>query len=319
MYQLRIALGLSIFFSLLLWSCDNQSTNTSQNVPNTKLSGQATFVGNKQFDEYWYRGEAELNSYTLEQARYGEIHEGEAVLVFVTEPFSRSKQVKLDDPGLSPEDMLSVMKLNLTKKFYTGVYPYSIMQSSFTPVDWENFPNSLKVSTSTQEWCGHTFTQLNHNDKGYRLQSYSYFESEGDREQQLGQALLEDEIWSKIRINPKSLPTGKIDLIPGTVHSRLRHQDVGVVKATASLKSAEDDSQSVYEIDLGQGKRNLKIYFNKAFPHQIQGWEEKMLSGFGSGAKPLLTKATLKKSIQLDYWNRNRNIDAKYREALELN
>ncbi|MEL6639199.1 MAG: septum formation inhibitor Maf, partial [Bacteroidota bacterium] len=157
--------SLTLLLPLFVLAC--QSTNSNEETTTTfSTEGQATFVGNKQFDEYWYRGEAELNSYRLEQARYGEIHEGEAVLVFVTEPFSRTKQVKLDDPGLTPQDRVSVMKLNLTKKFYTGVYPYSIMQSTFTPIDWETFPNSLKVSTSTQEWCGHTFTQLNLNDQG---------------------------------------------------------------------------------------------------------------------------------------------------------
>ena len=309
--------SLALLLPLFVLAC--QSTNSNEETTTTfSTEGQATFVGNKQFDEYWYRGEAELNSYRLEQARYGEIHEGEAVLVFVTEPFSRTKQVKLDDPGLTPQDRVSVMKLNLTKKFYTGVYPYSIMQSTFTPIDWETFPNSLKVSTSTQEWCGHTFTQLNLNDQGYRVQGYSYFESEGAREQQLGQALLEDEIWSKIRIDPKSLPTGKIDVIPGTVHSRLRHRDFRVVPATASLQAATTPQQMVYELDFGNSGRQLKIFFDKAFPHQIQAWEERANSGFGSGARPLVTKATLKKSIQLDYWNRNRTTDAKYREQLDL-
>jgi len=45
----------------------------------------------EEFGAYWYQGKAELTSYTLEQARYGEVHPGEAVLVFVTEDFSKSK------------------------------------------------------------------------------------------------------------------------------------------------------------------------------------------------------------------------------------
>ena len=58
----------------------------------------------KAFNNYWYGGTAELSSFTLRQARYGEIHEGEAVLIFVTEPFSESKQVKLDNPAATPRD-----------------------------------------------------------------------------------------------------------------------------------------------------------------------------------------------------------------------
>ena len=73
------------------------------------------------FRQYWYQGKAELTRYNLEQARYGEIHKGESVLIFVTEPFLTDKQVKQERPQSGPA--VSVLKLNLTKKFFTGIYP----------------------------------------------------------------------------------------------------------------------------------------------------------------------------------------------------
>ena len=97
------------------------------------------------FNEYWYSGKAEITSYKLEQARYGEVHDGHAVLVFVTEDFSKSKQVKLDDPVNNKDDEQKVLKLNYVKKFNTGIYDYSIMESIFTPVDIVNFPHSVKI------------------------------------------------------------------------------------------------------------------------------------------------------------------------------
>ena len=136
----------------------------------------------EEFKNYWFQGKAEITSYQLKQARYGEIRQGKAVMVFVTEDFSRSKQVKLDQPQKASSDAVKVMKLNLTKKFKTGVYPYSMMQSVFTPVDLAKSPHSLKVTTSSQEWCGHTFTQLNLGSDAYSVQAYSYFESEGGPE-----------------------------------------------------------------------------------------------------------------------------------------
>ena len=75
------------------------------------------------FDAYWYQGKAEITSYRLEQARYGEIHPGHAVLVFVTEDFSRTKQVKLDNPRAAGNDAVKILKLNATKKFNTGSTP----------------------------------------------------------------------------------------------------------------------------------------------------------------------------------------------------
>ena len=75
------------------------------------------------FKKYWYAGKAEITSYKLEQARYGELRNGKAVLIYVTEPFSADKQVKADQNAPSN---ISVLKLNSTKKFLTGIYPYSI-------------------------------------------------------------------------------------------------------------------------------------------------------------------------------------------------
>ncbi|MEQ9230208.1 MAG: hypothetical protein RIF46_05960, partial [Cyclobacteriaceae bacterium] len=101
------------------------------------------------FNAYWSKGGAEITSYDLEQARYGEIHKGTAVTVFVTEPFSKSKQVKLDDYKSAGDDRVNVLKLNLTKKFLTGIYPYSMMLSTFSPLDGSPM---IKSSMTVQEW-----------------------------------------------------------------------------------------------------------------------------------------------------------------------
>ncbi|UZR93045.1 hypothetical protein [Chondrinema litorale] len=269
------------------------------------------------FNDYWYDGLAELNSYELEQIRYGQVHSGEAVLIFVTEDFSKSKQVKLDNAQASPQDSVKVLKLNFTKKFLTGIYPYSLMMSVFTPVNQEEFPHSMKVSTTTQDWCGHTFAQLNLQKKGFEFTGNSYFETERDRKYQIDNVLLEDEIWNMIRLNPENLPVGKIDIIPGTFFSRLRHKKTEVVKATASITN-ESDSLSTYYLDYPEYERQLLITFQNEFPHQITKFEETHISGFGSDAKKLTTKAVKKETIKLDYWKRHFNEDRKYRQELGL-
>ena len=43
------------------------------------------------FKNYWYTGKAEVNSYNLQQTRYGETREGKAVLIFLTEDISQKK------------------------------------------------------------------------------------------------------------------------------------------------------------------------------------------------------------------------------------
>jgi len=123
-------------------------------------------------EKYWYAGDAEITSYTLEQARYGELHDGEAVMIFVTEPFSTNKMAKSDSPS---EKDVSVLKLNFTKNFNTGIYPYSMMNSTFFP--FKNSLHSLKISSSTQEWCGHTYMEMQNKGK-FDIDIKSYFENE---------------------------------------------------------------------------------------------------------------------------------------------
>ena len=146
------------------------------------------------------------------------------MLIFVTEDFLSDKQVKFER-GDRTNKVESVLKLNFTKKFFTGVYPYSMMSSIFTPVDKNK--STFKVTTSSQEWCGHTFSQLNLKKNQYKGILHSYFMNEGDQEFTLDAALLEDEIWTKIRLNPKDLPTGTIELIPGTMFLRLEEDPPG--------------------------------------------------------------------------------------------
>jgi hypothetical protein len=269
----------------------------------------------EEFKNYWYQGQAELSSYQLEQARYGAVHEGKAVLIFVTEDFSKKKQVKLDNPQEAGNDAVNVMKLNYVKKFNTGIYPYSMMKSVFTPVDHQQYPHSLKVTTSSQEWCGHTFTQYNLDGNNYDVLLHSYFESEGDRGFSLNAALLEDEVWNIIRLNPDALPTGEIDIIPGTFYQRLGHQEAKVAKATASLEGTETKT---YTLVYPEYDRTISIEFQAEFPHKIMGWEEIYASGFGENAQKLTTRATLDETIKLDYWTRNSPADSVLREKLNL-
>lgn len=271
------------------------------------------------FSDYWHQGQAELTSYALEQARYGEVHPGEAVLIFVTEPFSRQKQVKLDGDG-APGDAVPVLKLNFTKTFNTGIYPYSMMTSAFTPVgQGQADAATLKVTTSSQEWCGHSFTQLNRIEDGYRLTEMSYFESEGDRQLELEDALPEDGVWNLIRLDPAALPTGRVRMIPGVMFQRLSHQAWQPAWARATLEAdPEDPTHSRYTLAYPDRDRTLSIRFATAFPHEIASWEERYTSGNGPSTTQLVTRGTLKKRIMLDYWRRNSVADAPLRETLDL-
>jgi hypothetical protein len=268
------------------------------------------------FGDYWFQGKAELTSYNLEQGRYGEMHNGHAVLIFVTEDFSKSKHVKLDRPQMAGADKVNVLKLNSTRKFNTGIYPYSMMSSVFTPIQRHIEPRTLKVTTSSQEWCGHTFTQMDLGTDSYDVRLHSYFENEGEQALSLDVALLEDEIWNTIRLNPTDLPTGNIKVIPGTLFQRFRHISWTVQEAVAELKpvAASDDMMS-YSLHYPSYDRDFSIQFKKDFPHEIQSWEDTYSAGRRGQAT---TKATIRKRIMLDYWSKNKAKDEILRKELGL-
>ena len=295
--------SLLIFSALLILGCKEQlktDTQTSYNQVEsvTEKTKLPAFKTNKQFNDYWYSGQAEITSYQLEQSRYGEIRTGTAVLVFVTEPFLKNDQVKADQNNPSN---INVLKLNATKKFNTGIYPYSIMQSTFYPV--ANNQHALKVSASVQEWCGHVYTQLNNREQ-FQVTSHSYFQGEADQNFNLEKNILENQIWTQLRIDPNSLPVGNIKIIPSLEYTRLNHKPLKAYNAFAENKPGQ------YTLKIKDLDRQLTIKYNPSFPYTIQSWEETQNGN--------TTKATKIKTLQSDYWNKKSNSDLELRQTLGL-
>lgn len=302
---------LTFCIGILFISCENNKNSpdfaeTDTNDSSLEVLPEAQPL-TKEFKAYWYNNEAEITSYQLTQARYGELRQGNAVLIFVTEPFLKEEQVKADE---SHDSNIPVLKLNATKNFNTGIYPYSIMQSVFYPVG--NNQHALKISCSVQEWCGHVYMQLN-NHAEFEITSHSYFEGEADEDFSLDNTVLENELWAQLRINPKSLPTGQVNMIPSFEYLRLRHVPFKAYSADAKL------TENSYSISYPELDRTLTIHFNPQFPYDIIGWEETFISGFGAKAQKLTTKATKLETIKSAYWNKNSNADEHLRETLGIN
>ncbi len=303
-----------ILFTLLiaLFSCGSikKENNSTKYTP---LS--------EEFKAYWYAGTAEINSYQLSQARYGEMRDGYAVLIFVTEDFLLDSQVKKE--GKTEEKVTSVLKTNFVRKFTTGIYDYSMMSSIFTPVERNEFSNTLKLSTSSQEWCGHSYLQFNLKNNQYQMKGYSYFMNEADQNELVEKALFEDEIFNLLRMNLEYIPVGAVKLIPSTQWLRLSHQEIKAYPATISIGSKIDTNYSQSEISeikisYDQLDRTVQIYYQTQFPHKIYGWEETAKSGFEENAKMMTTKAVLDTTILSPYWSKNQNKDVYLREKLGI-
>ena len=302
----------------LMQSCNNDTTvvkyskNSSQPGPILSAKKQQ-YVLTEEWKKYWYDGNAEITTYLLKQSRYGEIHNGNLVNIFVTEDFSKLKQVKLDEPSAAGADKINVLKLNQALKFVTGIYPYSLMLSAFSPVDINNYPHAIKITATAQEWCGNAFFQLNNRNNRFLIEQRSYFEKETDQDISLEPVLLEDECWNIIRIDPEKLPQGDHMILPGALYLRLSHKEISPVRAKFSLLS--NDSNFIYTAVFPSLERALDITIEKKFPYKILKWND---SFPGIDGKVLTTTALLNKTMRIDYWKKHNNIDKKLRAELGL-
>lgn len=281
---------------LLTTACQGQSTE----APSAPDSSDVT--------KYW-SGAAEVSSYSLSQARYGEMNEGDAVLIYVREPFLVDKQVKDESGGAG----VPTLKLNSTRKFLTGIYPYSTMVSIFQPMSEGSLGKGLKVTTSVQEWCGHVFTQTNRKPDGLRTVVHSYFEKEEGKVYRADDDMfLEDEVWTNIRLAPQSLPSGSFEMIPGSLFCRFAHLEPIPTRATGEWIQGPGKGTKSYRITYPELGHFLEIEVSASAPFTIEGWRE--------GRGTLVTEAKLKKRLlNQEYWRQNGNRDRSLRKQLGLN
>ena len=274
-------------------------------------SGELGTHTDADFRAYWYTDGAEISRYDLTQARYGELHKGDAVLIFVTEKLRSDIQVKADDPE---QGDLPVLKLNAQRRFYTGIYPYSVMTSVFSPVEKAICIEPVKVTTSGQEWCGQIYMQMNLRDEFYSVVSHSYFEKEGDRAFSVAKTYSEDGLFNLVRMAPEKLPTGPFTMIAGTLYSRLMHRPLKGFAATGTLamedgKSLEGNPLASYTVRMPSEKRTLRIILERDFPHRIERWMDAYPSLAFAGGNVLTTKAVRTHTIKSMYWNHHFNAD----------
>lgn len=305
----KILLSYSILGLMLLSACNLKEHNKRINdAASLSTNNAAKRQLSRQFKDYWYSGKAELTSYKLEQERYGEIHHGMVVNIFVTEDFLNEEQVKAN---AFSADNTSIMKFNQMKQFYTGIYPYLIMTSTFSPI--LEMGHALKLSNTVQEWCGQSYMQLNSRED-YEIISHTYFQGEADQKVSLQKTNLENELWNILRINPTELPLGKFTIIPSFEYLRLDHKEIKSYNATARL--IKNDSINVYSVNYENLNRKLKIYYENIFPYAITQWEE---YGSYNDSLVLKTRATRNKTIYSNYWSQNKNINSGLRDSLGLN
>jgi hypothetical protein len=245
------------------------------------------------FWKTWSDGHAEIAAYSLKVPRYGEERSGLAVSIFVKEDFSESLKVKADQGKHPASDVFPVMKLNLIEDFQTGLYDYNLMTSSFVSladvgegVRKKGYP--VKVSFSSQEWCGHVYHQLLFNKDHVQSTSHSYFDGEADKDEKLtsnAQGVSEDAllIWARGMAEPLLKPgeSQEVQLLGSLTSSRLNHHPVRWSKARLSRSSKSSSLKTkagTFKVDTLkaeiEGGTSWTYYVETTSPHRLIKWED---------------------------------------------
>lgn len=129
--------------------------------------------------EFWSDGKAEVARYHGERIVYGEPRPHELHLITVTEDFNREYWAKADWPyGQKP--LLPVVKQNQNATIETPNYPYHYMTSVF--FERARIGNAVKMTVSSQEWCGSTFKEFQLHAQPVMFRYSSYWDGQGTGE-----------------------------------------------------------------------------------------------------------------------------------------
>ena len=302
-----------VSFCLLACSGDRPTAVVENPAPSAVAEAGA---GLDLFWRHWSDGKAELNGYELIQPRYGQDRPGRAVLVYVTEPFSRSRKVKVDRYDPQNPDHTMALKLNHVRKFQTGVYDYSVMTSVFVEPARDFAP--LEITFSMQEWCGHVFEEA-HFDGAATINVNSYFEGESSRTKvETGEDFLaEDALFVTVRglaAEGLSRRDEEVAMLPSANLRRLRHKPARLLKSSLtwskepSVVEVPAGQFEVHEVSWGRvGGSRCTAQVEVPYPHKIVGWR------CSDGEVARLTGTT-----RLAYWGTSREGDEKLLKEIGL-
>lgn len=282
------------------------------------------------FDAHWQDGKAELNGYRYSVTRYGQRREGTAVLIYVTEPMSESRRVKVDDPKKNPRDTFEALKVNVVREFSTGIYDYHTLASVFTRT--RDF-SPVKITFSAAEWCGHVFEEMIFHRHHIADRYLSYFEGESDLKRLTTKenALTEEELLVRLRgLRGEWIRPGerrKVPFLPSSFYRRLTHRPL--VWSEAVIERAR--ASGSVRVPAGRFEAGLvtvrtehrvgRFWIETAYPHRIVRWEWTAVGSSpkrGRSPAEALDRGELTGSARLAYWTLNGPGGERYRRELGL-
>lgn len=296
MRRLVKAAALLLFICLAVWAIRSETAGSGPGE--RKTTGGATSAlaqlaaagqGDDawRLDEVWDDGKAEFCAYRVQWRRYGELHQGRALLVVVKEPWAPDLDVKADRQR---PDGFDVLKLNHIRDVDTGIYAYHQMASAFLD---RRQGDLEKLATSSTEACGITTSLLTDG----RLETHSYFDGQGDRGQPFPGGLPEDALPMLLREIVKGPVPDTLDVFPSLLTGRLPSLEptsYELRRRTISDEGAGGQPISGVELRLRNDAASHTYVFSREPPHVLLAYTG------GDG-----TTYRLARCDRLAYWNLN--------------
>ena len=232
---------------------------------------------NKTFTDYWKKDKIEITTYELKE---DSILVGEGSLTFSIDYVE----------GVNKTDLIQVLHSDFLGKIHKENYDYSVMTSTYSPLNQTLRSHATKVINSVQEPAINSFLELSQIPKSYEIESYNTFKEKTKKHFILERKNLEDELWAKIRMNPNDLPTGDIEIIPSFAYWQSVRKSPNVYEAKAVLKDYlgtefTGKKLKIYSLEYPDLKRNFSIVFEGDFPFEIVGWKRMSDGEIGIGVR----------------------------------
>ncbi len=219
----------------------------------------------------WDDGNAEVARFVAHQMRYGEMREGELVLITVKESFDPERLVKADGPH--HQHVVDAIKSNTLLTFQTGVYTYRQMVSVFLT---RTELRPMKLAMSSQEWCGTTSAIFTvRGDEGL-LRAFSYF---GDQAEVVAPLSLPEDlvfedalpVWLRA-LDADTGGTRRIDLVPSQLSNRAVPPEPLIAEVDIGAPQTVEVPEGTFEarpITVSFGDRRDVYHVDVEEPHAI--------------------------------------------------
>ncbi len=292
--MVRVKLAL-FFLSVVLLAGSCQGPSALGPEPGMSAAVDAFDAGWAQAP-LWDDGQAEVALYAARRPQYGKLRDFETVLIVVKEDFNPAVYAKAEPP-YQGRSLLGVLKLNLVQSYWTENYPYHFLTSVFVRRD---DPTALvKLTQSSQEWCGNTFKEVKGWTRPAEFVFHSYWDDEGDGTRALELRpgdLLEDQLPLSLRglrfspgleVRTRLLPSvisNKLGAAPRFVEATIRVVEREVV-------TTEHGRVPAWKVSVQAGKLSQTYWFGEEAPHTLL----KMVSSDGR-------EVSLKQVRRSRYW-----------------